>query len=901
MSTKLLFLTSFVLVLGLVGTHVAFGETIEVRVAASDDDAEENLATGVMDSLTSSDLEITEEGSPAENQLVGMRFNNIAVPQGAIITSAYVQFHVDEIDVPGDNRPGTKFLRGEAVDNAAGFSSTDLDISSRPTTSAEASWDWPLWLTVHEEGPDQQTPDISAVIQEIVDRPGWSTGNSLALIITGTGENTAESFDGEADAAALLHVDFTPAPVAVDNLALNPSLEDDEVILDDPTWEAWATWNAAEGAGSNATIVDTESVDGARSLRVDPIGVANWHFIVANISFPLTAGANATVTFWAKAEAPRPLAAQVKAADNSVTWGYTDFQLTTEWAEYTMTSPAESDAGKIEFLCAGVEVPLWLDFVQAYEGEFVAGIEPRPAVTIPVDPNADIAAANELAQPGDTVEFAEGTYYITSQIEIKDGVTYQGAGAGLTIIDGGGATRAFVAWGDLSATNGLLDTPNTTGPTGWVLDGLTIQNCVADAAGRQDILSAARDLLNNYAGAPYTLATAQAENGGVTSNPEWFDILSGGADDDLTDAELQAYLDANPVGSAGHLVANDDMSEHGAAVIMRNGAQGTIQNCEFSNNSALDGSADGGAINVSGAGLALTIDNCAFNGNSCADGGGALRLVGRASTFTITNTTFTANISNNDGGAIRADGDDSSYVWTGCTFIGNYATDDGAAVRYSPDRAELTMSNCSFIGNGKDADGNVVGDDGVWQCKDDDAGSITFENCLFADNACNDDRFIELKAVFSLLNCTFINNVAGDKALIAVRGRDWDSTGDGNDDVTTDDSIIANCLFINNTLLSDSNVIGDTRNDVFAPTVINCLFFGNLDGADPANNTNGDSVEVGTIDVSAVTDAAQIVVDNRPVAGSPAIDASDPATATASDIEGTPAVGVRDVGAYEAN
>jgi hypothetical protein len=86
--------------------------------------------------------------------------------------------------------------------------------------------------------------------------------------------------------------------------------------------------------------------------------------------------------------------------------------------------------------------------------------------------------------------------------------------------------------------------------------------------------------------------------------------------------------------------------------------------------------------------------------------------------------------------------------------------------------------------------------------------------------------------------------------------------------------------------------------------VTNCLFFGNLDGENPAINTNDASPEVGTIDVSAVTDAAQIVVDPwgdyHPVAGSPAIDASDPATATASDIEGTEAVGVRDVGAYEA-
>jgi hypothetical protein len=202
-----IFLTFFV-VLGLVVPDVTVGDIIEVRVAAGDDDSEEDVATGAID-IGSSDLEITEEGEPALNQLVGMRFQNVDIPQGAVITNAYVQFQVDEIDVPGDNRPGTKFLRGEAVDNAAVFTTADFDISSRPTTTAEASWDWPEWLVEDEEGPDQQTSDISAVIQEIVDRPGWAPGNSLALIITGSGENCAESFDGEEEAAPLLHVEFT--------------------------------------------------------------------------------------------------------------------------------------------------------------------------------------------------------------------------------------------------------------------------------------------------------------------------------------------------------------------------------------------------------------------------------------------------------------------------------------------------------------------------------------------------------------------------------------------------------------------------------------------------------------------------------------------------------------------
>jgi len=229
MSQKLIFLTSFLLMLSLVFANVAFCDVIEVRVAAGEDDSEEDVATGAID-LTSSDLEITEEGEPALNQLVGMRFANVAIPQGATITSAYVQFQVDETDVPGDNRPGTKFLRGEAVDDAASFTDAAFDISSRPTTAAEASWDWPEWLTEDEEGPDQQTSDISAVIQEIVDRSGWASGNALVLIITGSGENAAEAYDGEPEAAALLHVEFTAG---------------DAPAVEGPTI-AWVSYHAAD-------------------------------------------------------------------------------------------------------------------------------------------------------------------------------------------------------------------------------------------------------------------------------------------------------------------------------------------------------------------------------------------------------------------------------------------------------------------------------------------------------------------------------------------------------------------------------------------------------------------------------------------------------------------------------
>jgi VCBS repeat-containing protein len=199
---------------------------VETRVAASSDDAEEDLVDGSV-SVTSSDLEMIQE---TNEQIVGIRFVGVDVPQGATIVDAWVQFQADETT----SVTTTLTIQGEASDNAATFSGSDLEISSRPRTSVEtaASWSPPPWDTVGEAGPDQQTPNIAAVIQEIVSRTGWSSGNSLVILITGSGGRTAESFDGDQAGAPLLHVEFveSSAPVASDDAVSTPV--DTPVLID---------------------------------------------------------------------------------------------------------------------------------------------------------------------------------------------------------------------------------------------------------------------------------------------------------------------------------------------------------------------------------------------------------------------------------------------------------------------------------------------------------------------------------------------------------------------------------------------------------------------------------------------------------------------------------------------
>ncbi len=170
------------------------------RVSASSDDAEEQGANGsspgTMD-LTSSDLELVRDGNDGD-QFVGIRFTNIAIPQGAVIDSAFIQFTVDE----DDTLTGDKFIKAEAVDNATTFLGTNGNISSRPTTQDSVIWsNLPTWPTVGASGPDQRTPDIASVVSAIVNRQGWASGNALNIIMTGTGERVAESFDGSSGSA----------------------------------------------------------------------------------------------------------------------------------------------------------------------------------------------------------------------------------------------------------------------------------------------------------------------------------------------------------------------------------------------------------------------------------------------------------------------------------------------------------------------------------------------------------------------------------------------------------------------------------------------------------------------------------------------------------------------------
>jgi len=184
------------------GVNPGGGAVIERRVQKDSDDAEERTANGYV-ITDSDDLEMAVDHG--RGQIIALRFADIAIPRAARISEAWVQFTADEAD------DGFVDLRisGEASDAAGDFTAGIRLISGRPLTAAQANWTPPAWRRIDDAGAAQRTVDLSAVVQEIVDRDGWRSGNPLVLIIDGSGQRVARSRAAGLETAPLLHIEYS--------------------------------------------------------------------------------------------------------------------------------------------------------------------------------------------------------------------------------------------------------------------------------------------------------------------------------------------------------------------------------------------------------------------------------------------------------------------------------------------------------------------------------------------------------------------------------------------------------------------------------------------------------------------------------------------------------------------
>lgn len=139
---------------------------------------------------------------------IGMRFVTVNIPNSATITAAYINFTAyDDENGAGVVR---STIQGEASDNAITFS-TVANYNGRSRTSTPVNWNN---LAGWTHDVVYASPSIIGIIQEIVNRAGWVSGNALVLFwednsSDSSSERTAWAYKGSAAKSPVLHVSWT--------------------------------------------------------------------------------------------------------------------------------------------------------------------------------------------------------------------------------------------------------------------------------------------------------------------------------------------------------------------------------------------------------------------------------------------------------------------------------------------------------------------------------------------------------------------------------------------------------------------------------------------------------------------------------------------------------------------
>ena len=216
-------------------TATPISNAISLQVKASADDTSVQLATGD----NRHDWVYLRIGTSETDYVDGMRFQNVGIPAGSRIVQARLVLYYGEWT---RNLPIQVEIQADNTDSAQSFADSNPLASQRPLTSAVVDWE------ITHSPPNYSwfdSPDIAAVIQEIIDRPGWQDGNALALILQNAADNEqnhyldAQSYDFNPAIAPKLEIVYetnvpipTSTPTATPTPTITPTPEPGRLAIE---------------------------------------------------------------------------------------------------------------------------------------------------------------------------------------------------------------------------------------------------------------------------------------------------------------------------------------------------------------------------------------------------------------------------------------------------------------------------------------------------------------------------------------------------------------------------------------------------------------------------------------------------------------------------------------------
>jgi hypothetical protein len=258
---------------------------------------------------------------------------------------------------------------------------------------------------------------------------------------------------------------------------------------------------------------------------------------------------------------------------------------------------------------------------------------------------SDIQSAVDAADHGDTVLMADGTYYITSKIDVMKSVAVRSLnGAENTVVDAGGNCRVFT----LSSSTGPISLEGLTLTGGYASHAVTLGGAVF-AYGNSDIRIANCIVENNE---------SPGSAGGIN--------LNANAGKHITATVTNCLIRNNQAANRGG----------GIGINIDGSCQISISDCTIEGNTAQNG----GGVFCNAANGWIDVSRCIISSNEAVQFAGGIRC---QRNIMLTDSLIIGNRAGQRGGGEHGGADDEDSFIINCTIVGNRAPVGGGISKAS--------------------------------------------------------------------------------------------------------------------------------------------------------------------------------------------------------------------------
>lgn len=115
---------------------------------------------------------------PSSNDYVGLRFRNIALPQGAIISNAYLEFTAYQ---NSENNNAAMTIQAANEPDPSSFGNYPRYLLKNKSKTAAITWSG---IARWYRNRNYQSPSVASIVNQLVNRGDWQSGNDMMFILS---------------------------------------------------------------------------------------------------------------------------------------------------------------------------------------------------------------------------------------------------------------------------------------------------------------------------------------------------------------------------------------------------------------------------------------------------------------------------------------------------------------------------------------------------------------------------------------------------------------------------------------------------------------------------------------------------------------------------------------------